>query len=130
MDVDFTEHIYAIMADTGKIDNPFTAQLWLRERYDNDYQIYDHRIDQGFHNSLALVRDHWSEATKSTNLLASRREAFVEFAVNKYFGVSWAEFLNFPRSEVMEMLEISKRYREKELTAQTNASNLIDQMKP
>ncbi len=78
----------------------------LREIYETKYGIFNHD-DVSLNRPLALVAKHWSEDTSGSYRLHELLEKFSLNQVNKYFGLSFVEFLELPTEYCESILEVA-----------------------
>jgi hypothetical protein len=83
-----------LLENASNLDS-MTAQLVLREAYDEDYGIYDHSSEQG--RPLALVGKHVKEDYHEYGGLYRAIYQFNVNEVHKNWGFTLTEFLDLPR---------------------------------
>jgi len=91
------------------------TQQWMLHRYETDYGIYNH--DQADPTKYySLVAFHETEDLSIGDLLYERLEQYMEAGVKQYTGLSFNEFMDYPRHMVLRILE---RCRQRQAKAPT-----------
>lgn len=93
-----------------------SAQIILRERYEDTFGIFNHRGEEGSH-PLALVMHNWSEDNITGGRLRERMEAFADNNVAKHFNISFHEFIQQPTYVCDMMLDVSEVMNQRELNS-------------
>jgi len=88
------------------------ARLYMAEKYDTDYGIYDHINDRDPH-TMKVVAHHDCEDTVKISPLFDRIAQFEERKVAEKFGCSIFELLAQPTYIVEEIMRISLVKQEK-----------------
>jgi hypothetical protein len=99
--------------------------LLLSEAYDNTYGIFNHD-DVSVLRPLALVAMHPSENASVGSTLYERIEQFADLGVTKHFGLSLAEFLEFPTDVVNKIFEVCARRQQVEGVVATEMNKQLE----
>lgn len=93
-----------------------SAQIILRERYEDAFGVYNHKGQEGTH-PLALVMHNWSEDNVTGGRLRERMEAFAENGVAKHFNISFHEFIQQPTYVCDMMLDVSEAMNQRDVNS-------------
>jgi hypothetical protein len=83
------------------------AQMVLRDRYETSFQIYNHNEKAGDH-PFSLIMMNWNEDTVTGGALYERMSQYVDRDIQKYFGLSFYEFIEQPTYVITMQLEIAE----------------------
>lgn len=93
--------VNALSPLTKKI-SPALGRLYLLERYETDYNIFNH--DTAKDDSLALMLMHNAENPNIHSLFRKRLVEYREREVLRLYGLNFQEFISQPRHRLEEML--------------------------
>lgn len=85
----------------------------LRDRYETSFQIYNHNEKAGEH-PFALIMMNWNEDVLSSGPLHERMNQFIDRDIQKYFGLSFSEFIDQPSYVINMQLEVAEEKIRKE----------------
>lgn len=103
-------------ANTLKKLNSTDARIYMLRQYETKYGIFNHSAGRD-PNALAELRMHWEENTNVNSTLTSRRRAYVDTEIHKWFGLNFSEFISHTRAECIRMLEDAAKFRDEDLKA-------------
>lgn len=83
------------------------AQMVLRDRYETSFQIYNHSDKAGEH-PFALIMMNWNEDVITNGTLHERMNQYIDRDIQKYFGLSFHEFIDQPTYVITMQLEIAE----------------------
>ncbi len=89
------------------------AQMVLRDQYETTYGIYDHTAAENDH-PFALIMMNDSEDTVTQGALHDRMAQYLDCDINKYFGLSFQEFIDQPTYVIVMQLEMAQERIRKE----------------
>lgn len=89
------------------------AQMVLRDQYETTYGIYDHTAPENDH-PFALIMMNDSEDTITQGALHDRMTQYLDCDINKYFGLSFQEFIDQPTYVIVMQLEMAQERIRKE----------------
>lgn len=93
-----------------------SAQIILRERYEDTFGVYNHSGQEGTH-PLALVMHNWSEDNITGGRLRERMEAFADNSVAKHFNISFHDFIQQPTYVCDMMLDVSEVMNQRDVNS-------------
>lgn len=85
------------------------AELLLRNAYDDTYGIYGTTGDRN--HPFVSVAPHKTEDVHSKSLFSSYIDRFADHGVNTVLGISFNEFLTYPRYEAEQILNRCSEYK-------------------
>jgi hypothetical protein len=83
------------------------AQLLLRDRYETNFQIYNHNEKSGDH-PFSLIMMNWNEDSITGGSLHERMNNYIDYDIQKYYGLSFKEFIDQPTYVITMQLEIAE----------------------
>lgn len=106
--------------------NPILAKVMVKEAYDIEFGLYDHDDPKLQH---PLQYHLWTEklSVKKHGLFRIYMDKYHVHQIQKYFGISYLEFINLPADEFDNMLEMSNFISEREEKEREAAQNNIEQ---
>lgn len=110
--VNYDDFINDSLRFMGKISRDYiTNRQVLTELYETVYGIQDHTVSSG---GLSGVKFNEPERFMDHYLYKSYLELYLYKSVRKYLGISFDDFLNKPRYEIEEIIEVLEAFRQKE----------------
>lgn len=104
------------------------AQMVLRDGYETSYEIYNHADPKGEH-PLALVMMNWNEDPITGGALHERMTQYIDLDIQKYFGISFLEFVDQPTYVVRMQIEMASEKIRKEAPAVAAAAQALRDLK-
>jgi len=101
------------------------AQMLLRDRYETFFNIYNHDNPIADNHPFALIRKNWNENVVDGNRYEERLKQYIDFDIQKYFGISIDEFLDRPRHEVESLIKIAVERIKKEAPIVQQAQEML-----
>lgn len=99
----------------------------LRDRYETLFQIYNHSLEASDH-PFALIMMNWNEDVVSHGTLYERMRQYIDMEIQKYFGLSFNEFIDQPTYVVMLQLEVAEARLRKEAPLHDAAREALDNL--
>lgn len=109
-----TSEILSLMEAKANVDG-FTSSLLLREAYETDFGICDHRLE---HNQgpMALIKLNPKEDARSYSRMYETLRRYVKYDIRELFGYTPDQFLELPR----EYVEFFFRLAVEKMESKTN----------
>jgi len=89
------------------------AQMVLRDQYESTYGIYNHAAE-GADHPFALILQHWCEDSVTHGSLHERMNQYIDLDIQKYFGLTFTDFIEQPTYVIQMQLEIAQERIRKE----------------
>jgi hypothetical protein len=90
----------------AKVLDSRTAQLLMREAYEQHYGLFDHEHLSEM-RPLSLVAMHPKENTSAYSALYRMAYKYQQYDILKKWGLNYQEFLSLPREQVELIFKIS-----------------------
>ena len=103
------------------------AQMVLRDRYETSFQIYNHSLESSDH-PFALIMMNWNEDSISQGSLHERMNQYIDYDIQKYFGLSFIEFIEQPTYVILMQLEIAVGRLKKEAPLHDAARDALNSL--
>lgn len=111
-EVETVKLTHSAVDENGRYNN-ILAKIKLKEAYDIQYGIYDHD-DPALGHPLQYHLMVDQKRLRKYGMYREYLRRYHVFQIQKYFGLSFIEFMNQPITEVDDMFEVSIMLSEKE----------------
>lgn len=106
------------------------ARLLLMHRYETDFGIYNHDMNDDVRDPLALIRMHSKEDAYTGSYMAERIRQYHQRHVYDVTHMSFDAFLQLPRHMVMDILEYAdQQLRDKTKVMAAEGKELDNRLK-
>ena len=111
-----------LIADSPVVD-PLTSRILMRQAYQQTYGIYDYigqrEYEQGAgdpsrHRPFSRTELHLPEDTYAFSFAADAMKTYVNAKIQKWFGISFLEFIDLPHHRVREMIKVAESFTAEE----------------
>jgi hypothetical protein len=99
----------------------------LRDRYETSFNIYNHNEKAGDH-PFALIMMNWNEDTVTAGSLHERMNQYIDRDIQKYFGLSFNEFIDQPTYVIAMQLEVAEDRIRKEAPLNEAAHRVLQNL--
>jgi hypothetical protein len=124
--VDIEESIGDLITSSPRLVST-DAQMVLRDRYETSFKIYDHNEKAGDH-PFALIMMNWNEDTVTAGSLHERMVQYIDRDIQKYFGISFNEFIEQPTYVIAMQLDIAEDRIRKEAPLNEAAHRVLQNL--
>lgn len=118
------ETFSAVDPVTGKF-NPILAQIFLKEAYDIEYNIYNHDAPELSHPFQTSLYTEAKTVTKFTPL-ETLMEKYYHHQISKYFGMTFLEFIDLPADKADMVLDKAWEWIMREKQAAEDAKKQLE----
>lgn len=110
--MDVIEHAY--------VPNPVEAEFYLQAKYETMFGIQDHYAPDDPEVPWPHMAKSPKEDLSRLNLEGFRMDQFVNYQVQRIFGIDFDQFMDRPRRNLLEMLESAAKHS-KAINSSTDA---------
>lgn len=114
-----TSEILSLMEEKANLDG-FTSAMLLREAYETDFEICDHRLPEN-QGPMSLVKLNPKEDMRSYSRMYETLRRYVKYDIRELFGYTPDQFLELPR----EYVEFFFRLAVEKMESKTNSIDSI-----
>lgn len=121
------QYVNRFMKIKAKRYNPLLAQLYLNEAYDIEYDLYNHddpALAHPFQQHLMTDK----KKIKKHGQFQYYLHRYHSHQIQKYFGISFLEFINLPLDKIDDMYEMTFQWLEEEMREVDKLNSKLDKV--